>query len=180
LPLSARNLHRDLAYFYVGVLISFAFSGIFFNHRDSFDPKKYTSKETPIKSEIVPKEEVNDEYIKKLTSSLNVKDKLRRYSLKDKLVKVSYMDHELEIDISTGKGKLEEFNTIPVLGQMSMLHKANSQWWIYYSDVFGISVLTIAITGLFLAKGKASFQSRGWKLALLGVLFPLVFIFLLS
>jgi len=180
LPLSARNLHRDLAYFYVGVLISFAFSGIFFNHRDSFDAKRYTSDETPITSMIVSKEEVNDEYVRKLSSELNVKDKLRRYSLKGDLLKVSYLDHEMEIDISSGKGKLEEFRTTPMLGQMSYLHKATSKWWIYYSDIFGISILTISITGLFLAKGKSSFQSRGWKLALTGILFPLIFVFLLS
>ena len=41
-PLKARNLHRDLGYFYIGLIISFAFSGILMNHRDSWHPEKYT------------------------------------------------------------------------------------------------------------------------------------------
>jgi hypothetical protein len=41
-PLKARNLHRDLGYFYIGLIISFAFSVILMNHRDSWHPEKYT------------------------------------------------------------------------------------------------------------------------------------------
>ena len=42
ISLKARNLHRDLGYFYIGLIISFAFSGILMNHRDSWHPEKYT------------------------------------------------------------------------------------------------------------------------------------------
>jgi uncharacterized protein len=33
---------------------------------------------------------------------------------------------------------------------------------------------------MFIEKGKFSFRQRGWKLALLGMIFPLIFLFLLS
>ena len=39
--LKARNLHRDLGYFYIGLIISFALSGILMNHRDQFHAEKY-------------------------------------------------------------------------------------------------------------------------------------------
>jgi hypothetical protein len=36
-----RGLHRDIAYFYVGLLIAFSFSGIILNHRKDWYPKEY-------------------------------------------------------------------------------------------------------------------------------------------
>ncbi|MFZ4107322.1 hypothetical protein [Flavobacterium sp.] len=41
--LNAKKLHRDLGYFYIGLIISFAISGILMNHRDSFHADKYTT-----------------------------------------------------------------------------------------------------------------------------------------
>jgi hypothetical protein len=63
---------------------------------------------------------------------------------------------------------------------MTILHVDTSKSWIYYSDVFGVAMLTIAITGMFIVKGEHSFMRRGWKLALAGIIFPLIFLFLLS
>lgn len=40
--INARELHRDLGYFFLGLIVTFAFSGILMNHRDSFDADKYT------------------------------------------------------------------------------------------------------------------------------------------
>ena len=37
-----RGLHRDIAYFYVGLLIAFSFSGIILNHRQDWYPMDYT------------------------------------------------------------------------------------------------------------------------------------------
>jgi hypothetical protein len=61
------------------------------------------------------------------------------------------------------------------------LHKTNSNWWIYYGDLFGISLITIAITGMImLPSGKLSFKRRGWKLAIAGLIFPLLIFVLLN
>ena len=59
-------------------------------------------------------------------------------------------------------------------------HQDTSKWWIYYSDIFGIGMLVIAFTGMFIERGKNSFQGRGRKLALIGIIFPLIFLFLLT
>lgn len=43
-----RNLHRDLGYFYIGLIIFFAISRILMNHRDSWHADKYTTETKPI------------------------------------------------------------------------------------------------------------------------------------
>ncbi|WP_258012176.1 hypothetical protein [Flavobacterium psychrophilum] len=42
--IKARNLHRDLGYFYIGLIISFAFSGVLMNHREHWHPENTQQK----------------------------------------------------------------------------------------------------------------------------------------
>ena len=64
---------------------------------------------------------------------------------------------------------------------MMKLHKSTSNWWIYYGDIFGLSLITIAITGaIMIPAGKFSFKNRGWKLALAGVIIPLIVLFFIG
>jgi uncharacterized protein len=99
MKLTARNTRRDIAYFFVGLIISFALSGIFLNHRQSWHPRRYI-----------------------------------------------YESKEISI-------ALVQKDSIPVLGQMTKLHQDTSQWWIYYSDIFGIAMIVIGTTGMFIQNG---------------------------
>jgi hypothetical protein len=114
------------------------------------------------------------------TSEQGIEDELRRFSVDGEKLKISYVNHDVTIDLSTRNGKIESYRTTPVLGQMTKLHLDTSKWWIYYSDVFGVAMLVIAFTGMFIQEGSNSFRSRGWKLALIGIIFPLIFLFLLT
>ncbi|GHN02898.1 hypothetical protein WSM22_43870 [Cytophagales bacterium WSM2-2] len=179
MKLTARNTHRDIAYFYVGLIISFALSGIFLNHRQSWHPRRYTydKKEITIP---VPTDSINEKFIKNFTAQQGIEDQLRRFNAENDKLRISYVSHDVSVDLKTGKGTIEGYRVTPLLGQMTQLHQDTSKWWIYYSDIFGIAMLTIALTGMFIEKGRLSFRSRGWKLALIGIIFPLVFLFLLS
>ena len=181
MQLTARNIHRDFAYFYVGLIISFSLSGIFLNHRRAWHPMRYqyASKEITL-SRPVAAEQVDDAYLKDFTEEFGINDQIRRYAVDENALRVTYADHEAEVDLISGKGKVGEYRQTPLLGQMTELHVTTSNWWIYYSDIFGLAMLTIAITGMFIAKGSMSFKQRGWKLALAGIIFPLVFLLLLS
>ena len=79
--------------------------------------------------------------------------------------------HDVQIDISTGQGKIEFYRTTPLPGQMTQLYQDTSKWWIYYSNIFGIGMLLIAFTVMFVERGKNSFQGRRWKLALIRIIF---------
>lgn len=181
MALTARNTHRDLAYFFLGLIIAFSFSGIFLNHRQSWNPRRYSFHVQEISIPAMLKEQVTDSFITSFTAQQQITDNLRRFSVDDKNnLRISYTMNDVTVDLATGLGKIETYKTTPLLGQMTQLHIDTSKWWIYYSDVFGLAMLTIATTGMFIEKGKNSFRQRGWWLALLGVIFPLIFLFLLS
>lgn len=181
MKLTARSTHRDLAYFYLGLIIAFSFSGIFLNHRQSWHPRRYTYSSQEIQlTKQVSKDSVNENFVMSITEEFKIDDQMRRFNVEGENLKISYVSHDMQIDLSTGKGKLETYKTTPILGQMTKLHVDTSKWWIYYSDIFGVAMLVIAFTGMFIQKGENSFWQRGWKLALVGIIFPLIFLFLLS
>jgi hypothetical protein len=77
--------------------------------------------------------------------------------------------------MDTGKGEIVSFVKTPIISQTMKLHKSTSNWWIYYSDIFGLSLITIALTGaIMIPAGKFTFKKRGWKLALAGLIVPLL------
>jgi hypothetical protein len=176
-----RNLHRDLGYFYVGLIISFAISGILMNHRDSWHADKYTTEIKAIKINLPKENEITDEFAENLGKSLGLEDKMRRQNIKKGNLKISFENHDIEIDLKTGKGELVSFIKTPIISQMMKLHKNTSNWWIYYGDIFGISLIIIAFTGMIMIpSGKLSFKRRGWKLAIAGLIFPLLILLFLN
>lgn len=176
-----RNLHRDLGYFYIGLIVSFALSGLMMNHREHWHPEKYTIETKAIEVQLPAEDEITEKYVKNLGKELGIDDKFRRHTIKKENLKISFEKHDVEIDINTGKGEVVAFLKTPIISQTMKLHKSTSNFWIYYSDIFAISLIIIALTGTIMVKaGKFSFKERGWKLALAGIIFPLIFLFLLG
>ena len=172
-----RNLHRDLGYFYIGLIISFAVSGIMMNHREHWHPEKYTVETKNIQVSLPAEEKLTEPFADSLGKSLGIDDKIRRQKAKDGKYKISFEKHDIEIDMKTGKGEIVSFSKTPLISHMMKLHKSTSDWWIYYGDIFGISLIVIAITGtIMIPAGKFTFKRRGWKLALAGILFPILFL----
>lgn len=177
-----RALHRDLGYFYVGLIISFAFSGILMNHRSSWHPDKYTLESEMIQVHLNTKgRELDESELKSLIKTLHIEDKFKRQLIRKGELRLAFENTEVAIDIKTGKGEIVKFIKTPIISQTMGLHKNTSNWWIYYSDIFGISLIVIAVTGtLLVTHGKHTFKKRGWKLALAGLIFPLLFLILVA
>lgn len=179
--INTRELHRDLGYFYLGLIITFAFSGILMNHRDSFHAEKYTVKTKVVEVKIAQDKEISEDQAKVIGEQLGIKDKFRRHRVRKNELSISYEKNDVEIDLKSGKGEVTSFIKTPIISQMMKLHKNTSNWWIYFSDIFGVSLIFIAITGAMMIKhGKHTFMRKGWKLALAGLLFPIIFLIFLS
>lgn len=172
-----RNYHRDIGYFYVGLIIAFSISGIALNHRTDWDPQEYTFLEKqfkvrPLKTDLneTNMNQLTDEVAKQVGATL----KFRGFRKEEGIVEI-YLDGGFaEVSPLTGQGKVELFHTRPVIGQMTWLHKTTNSVWIWYSDIFGIGMLFIAITGMFITSGKNGFKKRGYLFALGGLLFPII------
>ena len=174
-----RGLHRDIAYFYVGLIIAFSFSGIILNHRNDWYPMDYSYESKEVQLSI--SNELDEQVIRKFSEQWNLEKEYDGHRVRENQLRVYYNGNTiLDVDLATGKGSLEYKRKVPLLGHTMYLHKSTDNAWIWYSDIFGIAMLIIAFTGMFIPIGEKGFKRRGWKLALTGMLFPLVFLFLIS
>lgn len=175
-----RGLHRDVAYFYVGLIIAFSFSGIILNHRQDWYPMDYTFEQKPVQLELpADQNAIDKEFLIGLTKDWDVDYNSHR--IRNEELRIYFKGNAIaDIEIKTGTGELEFKRKVPFIGHTMYLHKSTNNFWIWYSDIFGAAMLLIAITGMLIPAGQNGFKSRGWKLAAAGMIFPLIFLFLLS
>ncbi|NVK52118.1 MAG: PepSY-associated TM helix domain-containing protein [Flavobacteriaceae bacterium] len=175
-----RSLHRDIAYFYVGLIIAFSFSGIILNHRQDWYPMNYTYETKEVKL-VLPteKKEITKEFLIAATKNFNVNYETHR--IRNGELRIYFKENGiLDMKLTDNKGVLEFKRKVPILGHTMYLHKTTNSFWIWYSDIFGAAMLLIAITGILIPAGKKGFKKRGWKLALAGMIFPILFLILFS
>ena len=177
----SRNWHRDVAYFFVGLIISFSISGIALNHRRTFDSRTFTYGAEPISVTLpADPEDITEEYVQSLLPEIGMGNPYEGFRLRNGTLRIIYDKARAEIDLKTGEGEKEWTGRRIGLAEMADLHQTTNPNWIWYSDIFGIAMIFIAVTGMFISGGKNSFRKRGWYLALIGVVFPLIFLFLLA
>jgi hypothetical protein len=58
------------------------------------------------------------------------------------------------------------------------LHYNPKKWWTVISDIYAISLILLATTGLFIIKGKNGIKGRGAWLTGLGIIVPVVYLLL--
>ncbi|BDD11220.1 hypothetical protein FUAX_36520 [Fulvitalea axinellae] len=179
---TSRQIHRDFSFFYLGLIIAFSFSGIILNHRKDWYPMDYTYEQKSVELAKPKTAEGwdNKGFILGFSKQWDLAGKYDGHRLRKGELRVYYKSNiVLDVDTKTGKGELEYKRKVPFVGHTMLLHKSTSDYWIWYSDIFGVAMLVIAITGMMIPAGKNGFGRRGWKLALAGIVFPLVFLFLL-
>jgi hypothetical protein len=177
MKLSNRQLHRDIAYFYVGLILAFSFSGIILNHRQIWYPTEYAYESEEVQLTL-PDTELTDAKVRELVAPFALEYQSHR--LRGTSLRIDFSGNNImEINTEDGKGVLEARRTVPFLGHTIKLHKSTDTAWIWYSDIFGAAMILIAITGMMIPLGKNGFNKRGWKLMVVGLVFPLVFLFLL-
>ena len=176
-----RNTHRDFAYFYVGLIISFSISGIALNHRATWNPRQYVVSTESINVQLpADKESINEDFAKNISEEWGLEKSFKSFRVRGEEARIVFDDAIADFNVNTGVGELETIKKRPLLNQMTLLHQTTDKAWIWYSDIFGLAMLMIASTGMFIAKGNESFRKRGWKLALVGLVFPLIFLLMLS
>jgi hypothetical protein len=77
-----RTIHRDFGYFYLGLIISFALSGIMMNHRDHWHPEKYTIENKSIQVKLPHEDDLTEKYAENLAKEIGITDKLKRQMVK--------------------------------------------------------------------------------------------------
>lgn len=175
-----RILHRDLSFFFAGVIIIYAISGVVMNHRDTINPNfRITKKEFNINTTLPDKESIDQQFIVEVLKPLNEHNNYTKHYFpeEDKLKIFLKGGSNLAVDLKSGNAVYESVTRRYILSSLTKLHYNPGQWWTYFADVFSICLILITLTGLFLVRGKYGLTGRGGVLLVVGLLFPLLFLF---
>lgn len=171
-----RILHRDFGYFIVGMTIVYALSGIYLNHRHDFNPD-YKIFITEFQVELPAKSGLTENDVKTALNSVDDEVVYKKHYLNSQgIIKVFIENGEAVIDPETGKGRMQYLQKRPFIYSINKLHRANiGTVWKWVSDIMAVILIFVAVSGLFLLKGKRGFNQWGWWLMVAGIVVPLVF-----
>ena len=171
-----RILHRDFGYFIVGMTIVYALSGIYLNHRHDFNPD-YKIFIIDFKVDLPNKSDFTANEVKAALESVDDEVVYKKHYLnKEGDIKVFIENGEAVIDPKTGKGTIQYLQKRPFIFSINKLHRATlGSVWKWVSDTMAVILIFVAVSGLFLLKGKRGFNRWGWWLMVAGIVVPLVF-----
>lgn len=172
-----RNYHRDIAYVFVGLILSFSISGIALNHRRTFNSRQFVYESEAFTMKL-PEDRslITEDFVKSKLPEIGIGNEYNSFRIQNGELRIFYDKARAEIKLETGEGEKEWYGKRILLKEMADLHQTTNPAWIWYSDIFGIGMIFIALTGMFISSGKNSFKKRGWYFALIGLVFPLVFL----
>lgn len=172
-----RILHRDFGYFIVGMTIVYGLSGIFLNHRHDFNPD-YDIIITDFEASLPQKANFTKEDIKQVIESVNADVVYKKHYINnDGNIKVFISNGEAVIHPDTGVGRMQYLKKRPIIFEMNKLHKASiGTLWKWVSDGMAVILIFVAVSGLFLLKGKRGLKRWGLWWMLAGIVIPLFFV----
>jgi uncharacterized protein len=175
-----RILHRDFGYFFFGLTIIYALSGIALNHLDDWNPSYVITREN-ITLESLPesKTEIDRAKAMEIAGKFDEKNNFKNYYFSEpSKLKIFIEDGSIGVNLDTGEGTIEKSERRPVFYQINYLHYNPGKWWTWFSDIYAAGLIIIAVTGLFILKGKKGIKGRGAWLTTLGILIPIIFLLL--
>lgn len=171
-------IHRDLGYLMFGLTVVYAISGFILNHKHDFNPNFAIHKETVRFEAVADLTEMTDETVAGLVAQIGSGDGYTGYFRpKPETVKIFYPEVTYTLDLKTGVGESETIRDRKVIKELNYLHlNLPQKVWTWVADFYAFALLLLAITGLFVLKGKKGIKGRGAWLTAAGVLIPIIFI----
>jgi len=174
-----RVTHRDIGYLIAGLTIIYAISGIALNHKNNWNPNYIFDSRTFHTNTKITRETFNKEMAEEILKSIQDDPEFKTfYFPSGNKVTIFIEGGFVQLNIVTGEGVIEKISKRPLFYQLNFLHYNPGKWWKYFSDVFCISLIIVTITGLFIIKGKNGITKRGAILTIIGIILPLVFLFI--
>lgn len=168
-------LHRDIGYLSVGLTLAYGISGLAVNHRADWNPDYRQERTT---HQIAPIQATDrDGAVAEALRQLQVTETPRNAFRPDpETLQIFFEQRTYNIDLPTGAVVVEASRPRPVLYEFNQLHLNTPKGlWTLIADVYAVALVGLAITGMFVLKGRTGLWGRGAWLVGVGILIPLVY-----
>lgn len=177
-----RILHRDLGYFFFGLTIIYSLSGIALNHKKHWNPNYNISYQEIILSENIKQSDINTDWVMLFLKKYNQENHYKKHYFPNASTLKIFIDQgSIMLNLETGAGYIEKITKRPLFFEVNFLHYNPGKWWLWFSDLFCVGLIIIAISGLFIiSKGKNSLTHRGIWFVIAGMVVPILALVLLK
>ncbi|HOK13944.1 MAG TPA: PepSY-associated TM helix domain-containing protein [Candidatus Kapabacteria bacterium] len=173
-----RTLHRDLGYFFIGMTLIYAISGIAINHIKDWNPNYIIRKEAFQLNEILSHNQIDQQKVSEILRSINVDSYKSHYFPKSNILKIFIDGGSVTCELNTGYCEIETIKRRPLFYHLNKMHYNPGIIWTYFSDFYCVALAFLAISGLFIIKGKNGLKWRGAILGIIGVIIPILILLL--
>lgn len=170
-----RALHRDVGYLCVGFTIIYALSGLAVNHAEDWDPSfKHFDREVALDGTLPEDEQAAARMVQ---AQLGIDDDpIDVFGTGDELELLFEDGREIFVDVDGvihDRGKEDRF----FLRIANWLHVARGKKaWLIFADGYSVFLIFLALSGLFMIKGKKGIWVRGAIVAGIGLALPILYV----
>ncbi|HSN49600.1 MAG TPA: PepSY-associated TM helix domain-containing protein [Bacteroidales bacterium] len=172
-------LHRDIGYLSVGMTIIYALSGIILNHFKSGDfvhpdySRSYKEFKAPLPSAGV----VDKTYVLSVLKTQGEESGYKSFVAGNAYVNIFLTHGTVYVDLNTGAASMEKKTPRYVIREFNLLHYNNiKKFFTWFSDLYAAGLIILAITGLFILRGRNGIIGRGAWLTAVGIVIPAIII----
>ncbi|MEJ7598667.1 MAG: hypothetical protein WKG01_12225 [Kofleriaceae bacterium] len=171
-----RAVHRDVGYLAIGFTVIYAISGIALNHIGDWDPD-WVASERQLQITPVPAGLTDAAAIEHVRTAISFPPPDSTLVAGD----------EVHLTYNNGQKAVAIGGTVTIQAREPRLFFRIAHWlhatrgkavWKYISDAYAVLLLYLAISGVFMIKGRLGFRWRGLVLITAGVTIPLAYIVL--
>jgi uncharacterized protein len=175
-----RAVHRDLGYFFFGMCIIYGLSGIALNHRHHWNPNYIVKQqEFNIRTNNVDPQSITRDFAEKVLDELDEPFTYRTHIVSGHNMRIFVEGGTVNLNLMNGAGNFETIRKRPVFHEVNFLHyNTPRKLWTWFSDMYAAGLIILAITGLFVLKGKNGITRRGAYITSAGVIIPIVLLYL--
>jgi hypothetical protein len=174
-------IHRDLGYLCFGLTIIYAISGVAVNHIHEWNPSyRIERSEISVNLSGLASGPLTEEKIFAILKACGEPGAYKSsFQPAPGIVQIFVQGNTLTVDLNSGRIQQEKVIERPLLRQMNFLHLNHAKkLWTWFADIYAVALGLLAITGLFVLRGKKGISGRGGWLTSAGILLPLFFLWL--
>lgn len=174
-----RILHRDIGYLATALTVIYAISGVAVNHVGDWNPN-YRIEKVIIELDSIPSNYEKEEMVKYILAEIGETREVKNSFRPDpNRLDIFIEGNTISVNYETHEVTQEKVVPRPIIRETNFLHlNAPKKVWTYVADLFAVALAFLAISGLFMIKGKNGITGRGAWLTALGLIIPIVFLLL--
>ncbi|HKK92223.1 MAG TPA: PepSY-associated TM helix domain-containing protein [Longimicrobiales bacterium] len=158
----------------------YALSGVAVNHRADWNPSYRITSETVQLGGVDLQAPASAAFARGVLDELGMGGPIRGTFRPDpETVDIFVEDGTVTVDLTTGEAAVEVVRPRFLLRAFNFLHLNEAKrLWTWMADLYALALALLALTGLFILKGKKGITGRGAWLTTAGVLIPVGFLLL--